>query len=247
VLNVGLSKKKYVFIGLVIGILIVCFFAIFRMNSSSHAPVPVVFTQGDERYEKVSLTFNISWGDEKVHDILSVLTEHDVTATFFLSGEWAEKHPDIVEKIADNKHEIGMLGYRYKSYVEQEIEDVRQDLYLAQETFQKLNYDDITLLRAPSGHLNEEVVEIAKNIGFTVVHWNVNPNDWENPGTEEIVQQTIENTSNGDIILLHASDVAKQTATALNIIIPELKKKGLHLVTISELMNQAEVEAELIQ
>src|SRR5690625_7256849 len=87
------------------------------------------------------------WRDKKCHDKLYFLTEHYVTSTFFLSGEWAEKHPDIVEKIADNKHEIGMLGYRYKSYVEQEIEDVRQDLYLAQETFQKLNYDDITLLR----------------------------------------------------------------------------------------------------
>src|SRR5690625_7338076 len=100
------------------------------MNSSSHAPVPVVFTQGDERYEKVSLTFNISWGDEKVHDILSVLTEHDVTATFFLSGEWAEKHPDMVEKFAVNKHKIGIFGYGIKSNVNKKNEDYGKNLYL---------------------------------------------------------------------------------------------------------------------
>ena len=206
-----------------------------------------VLSRGDKNEPHIGLTFNISWGEEKVHDILKGLEQHDVQATFFVSGEWAERHPDILEKITEGKHELGMLGYRYKSYLEQEIGQVRQDLSDAKETFQKLGYEDMSLLRAPSGHLNEEIIDLAENQGLHVIQWNVNPNDWENPGTQEIINHVMEETENGDIILFHASDSAKQTADSLKTILPGLKNKGHEFVTVSELMNQAHAESELVE
>src|SRR5690625_202198 len=96
---------------------------------------PAAVIKGSEKQPYVALTFNISWGDEKVHDILAQLEKAKVQATFFVSGEWAERHPQIVEKIREGKHEIGMLGYRYKSYLKQDIDAVRRDLFQAQHTF----------------------------------------------------------------------------------------------------------------
>src|SRR5699024_8900865 len=176
---------------------------------------PSALTKGNADEPNIGLTFNISWGEEKVHDILEQLEKNDVQATFFVSGEWAERHPDILEKITEGKHELGMLGYRYKSYVDQDIEQVRQDIVYAKKVFQKLGYEEIETLRAPSGHLNEEVVELVENQGLHVIQWNVNPNDWKNPGTQKITNHVMEETGNGDIILLHASDSAKQTADSL--------------------------------
>lgn len=207
----------------------------------------VALTKGNVEEPNIALTFNISWGEEMVHDILDKLQQEEVQATFFLSGEWAEKHPTIVERITEDKHEIGMLGYRYKSYLEQDIEQVQKDLFLAQEVFGKLGYEDVKLLRTPSGHFNEEVLALAKSMGFEVVHWNINPNDWENPGTENIVDTVMKNTSNGDILLLHASDSAQQTAGALETILPGLKNKGFTFVPISELISQAHAEVEIVQ
>lgn len=209
--------------------------------------VPTALTKGNSDEEKIAITFNISWGEEKVEGILKQLKEHDVQATFFVSGEWAERHPTILEEISEGKHEIGMLGYRYKSYLDQEIDQVRKDLIYAKEIFGKLGYDEIDLLRPPSGHFNKEVVELAENLGFEVIHWTINPNDWESPGTEVITDMVMKETTNGDIILLHASDAAKQTANALDVILPSLKNKGFEFVPISELMNQAEAEAELVE
>lgn len=208
---------------------------------------PTVFSKGDAREDKVSLTFNISWGEEKVHGILKELAAHQVQATFFVSGEWAEKHPDILEKISENKHELGMLGYRYKSYLEQDIEQVRKDLFHAQEVFKKLGYDDIDQLRTPSGHFNKEVIALADQLGLKVVHWNMNPHDWENPGSQVIVDSIMEQTTSGDVILLHASDAAKQTAKALQTVLPGLKNKGFECVTISELMSQVDSKSELVE
>src|SRR5690625_4105669 len=58
-------------------------------------------TKGNENEDRIALTFNISWGEEKIFDILNVLDEHKVRATFFVSGEWAERHPQIMEEISE--------------------------------------------------------------------------------------------------------------------------------------------------
>ncbi|MFB1052028.1 polysaccharide deacetylase family sporulation protein PdaB [Paraliobacillus sp. JSM ZJ581] len=203
---------------------------------------PAALSQGNPSDPSIALTFNISWGSEMVEPTLEVLKKHDVTTTFFLIGDWAEHHPDLVEKIEANGHEIGMMGYRYKSYVTQEIEQVRKDLAKARDVFSSLGYSDLTLLRTPSGHLNSEVMKLAESQGYDVIQWNVNPNDWKNPGTDAIIDYVLKNTDNGDIILLNASDSVKQTPKALETILPSLKQKGLSFVTISELISRAQTE-----
>ncbi len=207
---------------------------------------PTALTKGNANETNISLTFNISWGEEKVHNILKQLEQNQVQATFFVSGEWAERHPEILEKITEGKHELGMLGYRYKSYLDQEIEEVRKDLLHAEEIFDKLGYEDVELLRTPSGHFNKEIIELAEEMGYKVIHWNVNPHDWKNPGTQTIIDNVMSETANGDVILMHASDSAKQTAESLQKILPGLKNKGFEFVSISELINQAHAESKLV-
>jgi len=208
---------------------------------------PVALTKGNADKPDIALTFNISWGEERVHDILEKLEQHQVRATFFVSGEWAERHPTILEKISEGKHEVGMLGYRYKNYLEQELEQVRKDLNHARQVFNKLGYEETTLLRPPSGHFDEDILKLAEQMNYQVVHWNVNPRDWENPGTNRIVDVVMKETQNGDVILMHASDSVKQTAEALDTILPGLKNKGFTFVPISELISQAHAETKVVE
>src|SRR5699024_12758452 len=105
-----------------------------------------------------------------------------------------------------------MLGYRYKSYLDQEIEEVRKDLLHAEEIFDKLGYEDVELLRTPSGHFNKEIIELAEEMGYKVIHWNVNPHDWKNPGTQTIIDNVRSETADGDVILMHALYCAMKTA-----------------------------------
>lgn len=204
-------------------------------------------SKGNADEPNIALTFNISWGEERAMDILEQLENEQVQATFFVSGEWAERHPDILKKITEGEHELGMLGYRYKSYLDQELDQVKKDLLYAKDIFGKLGYEDVNLLRPPHGHFNKEIIEMANGLNYDVIHWNVNPNDWENPGTESIVDSVMKETTNGDILLLHASDSAKQTADALQTILPGLQNKGFQFVTISEMINQAHAETRLVE
>lgn len=225
-------------------------FLLLEQNSSFSvlsANKPTALTKGNDDKSDIALTFNISWGEEKVYDILRELEETGVQATFFVSGEWAERHPEILEDISEGEHELGMLGYRYKSYMDQDIDQVKKDLTEAKNIFEKLGYEDMTLLRPPNGHFNEEIIDLAEDRGLNVIHWNVNPFDWKNPGSDKITDAVMKQTENGDIILMHASDSVKQTAESLKTILTGLENKGFTFVSVSELMNQAQAESEEIK
>ncbi|MEQ6376656.1 polysaccharide deacetylase family sporulation protein PdaB [Bacillaceae bacterium S4-13-56] len=210
----------------------------YSVFSSDEEPRALLKSGQDEN--EIALTFNITWGQERVLDILETLNKHGVKATFFVSGEWAERHPDLLEAIIEDKHELGMLGYRYKSYVKMEKDQVRKDLLYAKEVFKKLGYDDITMVRPPNGHFNKEILTLAEQLGFKVIHWSLNTEDWRNPGTSAIVDTVVSEVKGGDIILLHASDTVKYTDKALNEMIPILKQKKLSFVPISHYLSQAE-------
>lgn len=233
-------------------ILIAALFTALFLYMENIGQFPVFFNNGSPKAiyqgeKDIALTFNIGWGDEKAEPIIDVLQKENVkSATFFLSGAWAERHPDLVEKIKKSGFEIGILGYNYTDYLESEDASIRKDISKAQEAFGKLNIKDIKVLRAPTGHFDQRTLKIAERYGYTVVHWSVDSQDWTNPGVKAIVKN-VSKAKQGDIVLLHASDSAKQTAKALPFILEDLRDKGLKLVTISEMIANGEAKSREIK
>ncbi|MED1715823.1 polysaccharide deacetylase family sporulation protein PdaB [Bacillus paralicheniformis] len=219
-------------------------------------PLPVFSTEsgakavyrGDSDTNEVALTFNISWGDQKAMPILDTLKANGIKdATFFLSASWAERHPDVVERIRKDGHQIGSMGYAYKNYSQMKKSEIKKDLTKAQNSFQKLGLEDLTLLRPPTGQFNKDVLNVAKQYGYTVVHYSVNSDDWTNPGVQKIVQNVNETVSAGDIVLFHASDSAKQTKEALPEIVHHLRSKGLKNVTVSDLIANTDAKSSEVK
>ena len=205
---------------------------------------PKAIYKGDK---DLALTFNIGWGDEKAEPILDILKKEDVgSATFFLSGSWAERHPDLVSRMVKEGYEIGILGYEYKDYTDLEDDKIRRDIMKAQEAFKKLNVKNIELLRAPTGHFDQRTLKIAERLGYTVVHWSLDTKDWTNPGTAAIVENASQ-AKKGDILLMHASDSAKQTAEALPLVLKDLRAKKLKLITVSEMIANGDSKSSEIK
>lgn len=220
------------------------------IQNSLHLPVfstengPKAVYKGEKN---VALTFNIGWGDEKAAPIIKTLKKENIhSATFFLSASWAERHPDIVNTIKKEGYEIGLLGYNYKDYSDLETSEIKRDIAKAQEVFRKMNIEDIELLRAPTGHFDKRLLKISEEFGLTVVHWSIDSKDWTNPGVDQIVKNT-HKADKGDIILLHASDSAKQTNKALPTILEELRNKQLNFVTVSEMISNSTAETEEVK
>lgn len=236
----------------VVLILVAAFFTAWFLYMENLAQIPVFSTKDGPkavyRGEKdVALTFNIGWGDEKAEPILDTLKKENVkSATFFLSGSWAERHPDIVSRIVKEGFEIGILGYEYVDYKDLEDVKISKDISKAQEAFAKLNVKDIKLLRAPTGHFDERTLKIAKRYGYTVVHWSLDSKDWTNPGVGKIVEN-VKKADKGSIVLLHASDSAKQTAKALPLILQDIRQKNLKIVSVSEMIANGEAQSKEIR
>ena len=233
-------------------VLIAAFFTAFFMYMEKAFHIPA-FTANDgpkaiyKGEKDVALTFNIGWGDEKAEPIIDILKKGNVkSATFFLSGSWAERHPQLVERIVKEGFEIGMLGYSYEDYKDLDDAKIRKDLMKAQEAFNKLNVKNIEFVRAPTGHFDQRALKVADRYGFTLVHWSIDSKDWTNPGVEEIRKNIME-TKKGDIILLHASDSAKQTAKSLPFLIQDLRNKGLKFVSLSEMVANGNVQSSEVQ
>ncbi|MEK3889054.1 polysaccharide deacetylase family protein [Bacillus sp. FSL K6-3431] len=221
---------------------------LFYSQSTVHIPVfgtkdgPKAIYKGEKG---IALTFNIGWGDVQAEPILDVLEKQEIrSVTFFLSGAWAERHPQTVKRIKEMGFEIGSLGYAYEDYTDLEDTKVRRDITKGLEALNKLDINDITLLRSPTGHFDKRTLSIAESIGLTVVHWSLNSQDWKNPGVEAITKQ-VEKAKSGDIILMHASDSALQTAEALPKVISHIKDKG-DPTTVTGLIANGKVKTKLI-
>lgn len=230
-------------------VLISFFTALFFFTQSTiHLPVftakdgPKAIFKGEKG---MALTFNIGWGDVQAEPILDTLKKEDVrSATFFLSGSWAERHPDIVKRIREMGFEIGSLGYAYEDYTEIEDEKIRRDINRSIDALKKLEVKEVKLLRSPTGHFDKRTLSIANKLGLTVVHWSLNSQDWKNPGVQAIIDE-VAKAKDGEIILLHASDSATQTAKALPDIIRTIRNKG-ELTTVSNMIANGKVKTILI-
>ncbi|KRG14801.1 polysaccharide deacetylase [Virgibacillus soli] len=231
-------------------VVLISFFTALLFFSQSSLYIPVLSTKDGPKAiykgEKgIGLTFNIGWGDVQAEPILDILEEKEVrSATFFLSGAWAEKHPDTVKRIVDLGYEIGSLGYAYEDYTELEDERVKRDILKSIEILKKQDIKEVTLLRSPTGHFDERTLKIADQLGLTVAHWSVNSQDWKNPGTKEIIEN-VKKAKKGDIILMHASDATTQTAEALPEVLSILKEKD-ELVNLSVLITNGNVKTKLV-
>ncbi|OIJ17179.1 polysaccharide deacetylase family sporulation protein PdaB [Anaerobacillus alkalilacustris] len=198
--------------------------------------------------KKIALTFNISWGEEKALPILDILKEKGVNnATFFLSASWAERHPDIVERILKDGHEIGNHGYRYENYPQWDDDKIRKDIRRAHQTLYELTNKTPKLLRPPNGNFDKRVLGISEAEKYTIIHWSVDSKDYSNPGVEQIISNVVDRVSGGDIVLFHASDRVKQTHKALPDVIDQLKKKDYSFVTVTELLASTDAKSKEIK
>jgi len=139
------------------------------------------------------------------------------------------------------------MGYNYTSYTSLEANEMRRDLLRSQDVFTKLGIKQVKLLRPPSGEFNKTVLKVAESLGYTVVHWSNNSNDWKNPGVNKIVSTVANNLRGGDIVLLHASDSALQTNKSLPLLLQKLKSDGYEQVSVSQLISNTSARSNDIK
>ena len=215
--------------------------------SNHEQTLPQAISKVKTGKKEVALTFDINWGEVRIQQILNILDTSNIKATFFVSGEWADAHKDLIEEMKEKGQEVASHGMQHEAYTDLKYNEIRRDILLANTSIEKASGTTPVYLRPPEGKINNDVLKLAQLSGQQLVLWSVNSNDEANRGAGQIVKTVVSQSSQGDIIRMHASDTSKYTAAALPDVISGLQDKGLHFVTLSELIRQSNAKTKLLQ
>ncbi len=192
--------------------------------------------QGSNTEQKVALAINVDWGEEIVPKMLDALTQENVKATFFVTGRFAEKFPDLVEQIYQAGHEIGNHGYKHPHPDQLSVAQNQKDIVQAEKILEKITEEKPTLYAPPYGERGETCLQAAEQCGYTTILWTADTVDWEEPAPshDTLVQRvTGDKLTSGAIILMHPKE---HTAEALPDIIKTIRAKGYQCVKVSEVL-----------
>ncbi|MCR8941516.1 polysaccharide deacetylase family protein [Streptomyces sp. OUCMDZ-4982] len=196
------------------------------------------FGRADCRKAKcIALTFDAGPGED-TPELLDILKEKKVSATFFLLGRnHVLKHPDTVRRIQDEGHEVANHTWTHKILTDEEPEEIRAELEKTQEAIEKITGKRPRLMRPPQGRTDDQVSGISKELGLAQVLWSATAKDYSTNDSALITRRILDQAGKDGIILLH--DIYKGTVPAVPGIIDALQKDGYTFVTVPELMAPA--------
>ncbi|MBW8734172.1 MAG: polysaccharide deacetylase family protein, partial [Asticcacaulis sp.] len=226
-------------------------------------PTPFVVRRTGYQPGKVALTFDDGPDGRWTPDILKILEREHVPGTFFVIGEKAMAHPSLLNRMIRDGDNIGNHSYSHPDMSKVSDWQMRFELNTTQRVVEAYTGQSMRLARIPYfGDAEPTTTDelhpalIAQQLGYTNVGLHVDSEDWQRPGAQQIVKNTLDGVRDGvlneasdhcqnepddcrsgSIVLLHDSGgVRTQTIEALPAIIHALKAQGFQFVTVGDLV-----------
>ncbi len=213
-----------------------------------YAAAPTVssdpYYSGSESGGMACFAVNVDWGEEYIPAMLDLFDEKGVQCTFFLTGRWAENHPDLAREMVRRGHELGNHAYSHKSPNGMTQAENQQEIQRTQQAIKAATGVETTLYAPPSGEREDQVLAAAVAESHHIILWSVDTIDWQKPTPEVMAERVLTKATQGSIILMHPTE---NTVKALPTIIDTLQSRGLTLGTVSavcRLYEQPEPEPE---
>lgn len=197
------------------------------------AAVAAPYYSGETGEKQVAICVNVDWGEDYISPMLATFAAQDVKATFFLTGRWTEKFPDVAKEILDSGMEIGNHGLKHASPNSMSYEENKADIEAAAAIIEDTLHVKTVLFAPAAGEIDEQVQQAATDLGYRLILWSVDTVDWQKPEAETIVTRVADQVKDGSIILMHPTE---HTAAALEGILDVLAEKGLKAVPVSALI-----------
>ncbi len=197
-------------------------------------PVPLPFVAPIPKHPWIALTFDDGPHGEKTEELLSVLREAHVPATFFVVGKMADRYPQIVREIAQDGHELANHTYSHPNMSRLSDEAVINELEQTRQVIRRLSGQEAYLFRPPGGDFSRRMVRLTSKAGYRMVLWTVLAKDVEGATPVVMHRRIVKGASDGGIVLLHSG--MKTTLQMLPAMIAQLRAQGYSFVTVSTLL-----------
>lgn len=196
-----------------------------------------VYCRKIDEEKKIALTFDDGPHPRFTKEILKILEEYGVTATFFVIGVNAENYPESLQMMVESGCEIGNHTYSHVRIDKMTDAELEAEMVKCEEVLYSMTGNRPTVFRPPEGRVPKGLLPISTKHGYNVVLWSIDTLDWSHNPSDKICSAVMGNLHGGDIILMHDYVSGKNTTCdALRQFIPELLSKGYKFVTVSELI-----------
>lgn len=177
--------------------------------------------------------------------VLDVLKKHDAHAVFFVTGTMASRHPDLVQRMVDEGHELGLhtfnhpdLSLQSKKRIDWELSQNQLALTGAAGVRTSIFRPPYSSFSAAMDNKSWPVTEYIGSLGYITVVNNTDSEDWQRPGVDEIIRRATPKNGEGAIVLMHDSGGDRsQTVEALDRMLPDLKKDGYSFDSLTEALD----------
>ena len=191
----------------------------------------------EQNDKRIALTFDDGPHPRMTREILGILKEYGITATFFVIGQNAVNYPDTMKLLVESGCEIGNHTYSHENFKNMSPCEMYEQFRKCTEILSERFSVEPTLMRPPQGVCAEGVYSAAREMDYDIILWSIDTRDWAHTSATDISQNILRNARGGDIILMHDYIAGHSgTCEALRIIIPELLGRGYEFVTASELI-----------
>ncbi len=180
---------------------------------------------------RVALTFDDGPHPVCTKELLDGLKERGVKATFFVIGENIPGNEDLIRRMDEEGHLIGNHTYDHVKISDMSKADACRQIERTSALIRELIGKDTEFVRPPFGEWNKE---LECSFVMIPVLWDVDPKDWTTGNVSDVVRRVLEDTENGDIILLH--DCYSSSVQAALQIVDELQGQGYEFVTVDQLI-----------
>ena len=185
----------------------------------------------------IYLTFDAGYENGNIEKILDVMKEEGVNGAFFVLSHLIVKNTDLVKRMAEDGNLVCNHTCSHKDMTKFSREQMTDELRRLEDLYrEKTGYELAKYYRPPEGKYSEENLICASDAGYKTVFWSFAYADWDNekqPDPDAAKAKILENTHNGEIILLHPTSATN--AAILGDLIREWKKLGYRFGTLDEL------------
>lgn len=191
-------------------------------------PNGLFLNHGKKNSKSLYLTFDDGPVQGITEELLELLEQYKVKATFFTLGSQINKSPDLLKRIHEQKHTIANHSYSHPNFTKLSSETMLEQISTTNEAIKKTTQQNCRLFRAPQGRWNIRLLFELFCLKMTAVHWSRDSMDFLKEQPEKIVKRFIDDpVKNGDIILFHDDD--SRCIEALKTLIPHWQSQGFSL------------------
>jgi peptidoglycan/xylan/chitin deacetylase (PgdA/CDA1 family) len=212
-----------------------------RAQSAAAAEPRITFNSVNVDQPYIAMTFDDGPSEKLTPKLLDLLKTHHIKATFFVIGQNAIDHPEVLQRAAREGHEIGNHSWSHPNLGKMSDEGVRRELQKTDDAIKNAIGARPTLMRPPYGSITTRQKKwIHSEFGYQIILWDVDPLDWKRPGPAVVCNRIVKETRPGSIVLSH--DIHPGTIEAMPSTLDQLEAKGFKFVTVSQLIQMARPE-----